>query len=279
MNIMGVDIGISNTKVIGKFSEKLTENNSMIRTGSGKEALLKALDCYLEINNLSFSDIDKILLTGVGSTYYNQTKEIRGCPLSIINEFTAIGLGGAYLANNRNAIVVSMGTGTAMVRVFNNEVEHIGGTGVGGGTIAGLAGKITGSTSIMDILRLAENGDLRNTDYFIGDVSKTALQNLPVYATASNLGKVDKYTRNEDLLLGIVNLVLQTIGRIAAFASQYYNTRNIVLIGGLTKINICRSVFDSIEKMFHVNFVIPSNSEYGTAIGCLKADDLDNKRV
>ena len=249
----------------------------MVTTDNGGDGLIKAITSYLLINNVKFSDIDTILLTGVGSTYYTQTKEIRGCPLSIVNEFTAIGLGGVYLANTSNAIVVSMGTGTAMVRVQNNEVEHIGGTGVGGGTLTGLAGKITGSTNICEILRMAEDGDLRNTDYFIGDVSKIALQNLPMYATASNLGKVNSNTKNDDLLMGLVNLVLQTIGRIAAFASHYYTVDRIVLIGGLTKIKLCKSVFDPIEKMFRVNFVIPPNSEYGTAIGCIKAGTPENE--
>ena len=38
------------------------------------------------------------------------------------------------------AVVVSMGTGTAYVMADKGRVSHLGGTGVGGGTLLGLSG-------------------------------------------------------------------------------------------------------------------------------------------
>jgi type II pantothenate kinase len=36
-------------------------------------------------------------------------------------------------------IVVSMGTGTSLVKCDGKEIKHIGGIGIGGGTLAGLS--------------------------------------------------------------------------------------------------------------------------------------------
>ncbi len=56
-----------------------------------------------------------------------------------VPEIESIGLGGASLAGCRNCLVVSMGTGSAMVHVDHQKVTHMGGSAVGGGTIKGLA--------------------------------------------------------------------------------------------------------------------------------------------
>ena len=56
-----------------------------------------------------------------------------------IDEFVATGTGGYYLTDKKEVIVISMGTGSFFVKVTENEMKHLGGVGLGGGTICGLS--------------------------------------------------------------------------------------------------------------------------------------------
>ena len=53
----------------------------------------------------------------------------------------------------------------------------------------------------------------------------------------------------------------------AIFASRAYNLRDIVLTGNLTRAPIAKKTFDTLNKMFGVNFIIPENSFFSTVIG------------
>ena len=54
---------------------------------------------------------------------------------------------------------------------------------------------------------------------------------------------------------------------LAIFAARNYSLQNIVLIGNLTTIAPIRGVFESLSDSFHVNFILPENSQFGTVIG------------
>lgn len=53
-----------------------------------------------------------------------------------------------------------------------SEVEYLGGTGVGGGTLVGLSKRMLGMDDIQHIQALAEDGDLDKIDWRIGNISK-----------------------------------------------------------------------------------------------------------
>ena len=80
-------------------------------------------------------------------------------------------------------------------------------------------------------------------------------------------GKVDANAKVEDIALGIVHMVLQTIGQGAVFASLNGDIKNIVLIGNLTRLPQCPDIFPRLEEMCDVHFKIPEYAEYRTAIG------------
>ena len=85
--------------------------------------------------------------------------------------------------------------------------------------------------------------------------------------TASIFGKADANAKVEDIALGIVHMVLQTIGQGAVFASLNGDIKNIVLIGNLTRLPQCPDIFPRLEEMCDVHFKIPEYAEYRTAIG------------
>ena len=168
-------------------------------------------------------------------------------------------------------IVVSMGTGTSFVKIDGDKVQHIGGLGIGGGTLQGLSRLLLKTHDIHQVSELAEKGDVTRVNLQIGDICNTALPDLPVSATASLFGKADSNASQEDIACGIIYTVLQTIGGAAVLSALNSPIKDFVLIGNLTQLPQCREVFSKMEAIYHVHFHIPPYAEYRTAIGAALA--------
>ena len=132
----------------------------------------------------------------------------------------AIGRGGCRLAGVERAIIVSMGTGTALVAVDGEKCVHLGGSGVGGGSLLGLCDKMIGVRSVEHIVAMAQRGRLSNVDLTIGDITEGVLSGMGSEITASNFGKLSDVASSDDLAMGVANLVFQTIGMFAVFAGN-----------------------------------------------------------
>ena len=188
-----------------------------------------------------------------------------------VPEFDCIGRGGIYLSGLENAIVVSMGTGTAIVHARNDgTMKYLGGTGVGGGTLLGLSKLLVGAADIGHISEFVENGDLGNVDLRIKDMTASGTQ--PVInadMTAANFGNVSDVATKADITKGIANLVYETVGMVSIFASRSVGVTDIVLTGNLTRLDSCTVKFDEFNRLgYGVRFVVPELSEFSTAIGC-----------
>ena len=92
---------------------------------------------YLHDNKIQLSDVEQVMLTGVGAAYIDEP--VYGIPTQKVDEFIADGLGARFESGLSKAIVVSMGTGTSFVQCDGDDIHHIGGIGIGGGTLQGLA--------------------------------------------------------------------------------------------------------------------------------------------
>ena len=262
--VLGIDIGGSTTKIIG------LENGVMKRPVSVKASdpiasLFGALGKFMYENQTELPQIEHIMITGVGSSGVNQ--RLYGLPTSRADEFVSDGLGGRYFTGLKRQIVVSMGTGTSLVQADEDGIRHIGGIGVGGGTIVGLSSLMLGTHNMREIIALAEKGDITRIDLQIKDISQSELTDLPMEATASNFGKVRGTVAQEDIAIGIVNMVLQCIGKATVLSSLNSGIKDFVLIGNLAKLPQCRLVTKDFEKMFQVRFHIPQYAEYATALG------------
>lgn len=263
-NIIGIDVGGSTTKIIGYRDEKIF-SPLIVKANDPKASLYGAFGKFLSENSLSISDVEKIMVTGVGSSYCDE--DLFGIPTRRIEEFNAIGAGGLFLSKLQKAVIVSMGTGTAFVSANGEDACHLGGTGVGGGTLLGLSNKILNVRSFDDLVKTATDGNLNHVDLSIEDISNTQMENLPFHITASNFGKISDLATSSDLALGIINLVFQTIGVMAMFASRMENTKNVVLTGNLTNVPQVHEIFDIMASLYGINFIIPEHSEYATATG------------
>jgi type II pantothenate kinase len=190
-----------------------------------------------------------------------------GIPVKKIDEFDSIGTAGAYLTGLKQAIVVSMGTGTAIVHVKNEKISHWGGSGVGGGTMVGLADQLLKINTIKTLMDKASIGRLRMVDLTVGDIAGGALQGLPESATASNFGKVSDEANDSDIALAIINLVAQTIALMGISAARAEGISDIVLTGKLSILPLIRKVMDGVGKLYKMNFHVPDYAEFATAIG------------
>ena len=219
-------------------------------------------------NKITLESIEKVMVTGVGSSFLGDN--IYGIETVHVNEFIANGKGGLYLTGLDEAIVVSMGTGTSYV--YSNsktpEYSYLGGTGVGGGTLTGLSDRLLGIRSVQNIASLALEGNLNNIDLRISDITEhDIIPSLSNNATAANFGKVSDLASREDIALGLINMVYETIAMLAIFSARMKNIKNIVLVGNLSILPQAPEIFKSLENMFNVNIFIPENSAYGTVIG------------
>ncbi len=156
-----------------------------------------------------------------------------------------------------------------MVYAKNGESsEYLGGTGVGGGTLIGLSKNALRMENVEQIEELAREGNLDNVDLTIKDITKkNIIPTLSAEATAANFGKLSDIATPADIALGIINLILETIGMMGVFTARSKNIKDVVLIGNLSTLSQCNDKFVSMSKMFGVNFVIPKNSQYATVIG------------
>jgi type II pantothenate kinase len=179
----------------------------------------------------------------------------------------ADGLGARFESGLSKAIVVSMGTGTSFVQCDGDEITHIGGLGIGGGTLQGLARVMLNTRDHKQIQSLAMQGDIHNINLLIGDISTHPLPGLPMDATASLFSKAQYDAPKEDIALGIIVMVLQTIGSAAILSALNSGIKDFVLIGNLTLLPQCKDVFPPLEMLYNIRYHIPKYSQYCTAIG------------
>lgn len=187
--------------------------------------------------------------------------------INVIAEIDAIGFGGAALANSSNCVVVSMGTGTAIVHFTQNSAKHVGGSGVGGGTIKGLASLICGLEDPLQLDALAMQGSASNLNLTISDLGYEEISFLGADMTASNFASV-KSKKTEDLAAGILRLVGETVGIISSICARELNCReNIVMVGKVAQSPYIRQVLDLVGKLYQTRFHYPDNPGFATVYG------------
>lgn len=263
---VGIDIGGSMTKICAFDETGGLIQPLSVRATDPLASFYGAFGKFTQQNSIALSDIARLRVTGVGSSFVDSTTY--GLPVECVSEFESVGRGGLYLSSLSDALVVSMGTGTAMVRAGSKEHRYLGGTGVGGGTLSGLAKQILNMDNVSHVCELAREGNLANVDLRISDMTqKNIIPTLPTETTAANFGKLSDLATPADRALGIVNLVFETIGMMAVFAARGEGVRDVVLTGRLAEEEAAAEIFQKLSSMFHLNFLIPENARYGTVIG------------
>ena len=148
--VVGIDVGGSTTKIVGFAPGGRLLSPMFVQATDPVTSIYGAFGKFTLENGLSLDEIDRIMMTGAGSRAIGTTIYNREC--KSVSEFASTGIGGLYLSELDEAIVVSLGTGTAIIHAKRSEngavTDYLGGTGVGGGTILGLSRKMLGIGSI-----------------------------------------------------------------------------------------------------------------------------------
>jgi type II pantothenate kinase len=262
--IAGIDVGGTNTQGIilkgGKIERKAFAG------GNSPEEVSR---CFRELTEgIDKKRTGRLVLTG-GAARKVKAKDV-GMRFSVVDEIKAIGRGGVYLSGKRDVFVVSMGTGTAFVSVKRGAAKHLGGTGLGGGTVEGLS-KVMLSMKPDGAERAAE-GFRGLLDLSVKDIVGKGIGKIPADATAANFGKVrgkagGKADRKE-IAGSMFRMVAESVGVMSYFAAKSVGQEKSMLVCGRVPMNdiVKKRILYTI-RMFGGKARVPKNAQYCAAIG------------
>ncbi len=276
---LSIDCGLSNVKLVYATARgNVTEAATHPSRGLVDSAQLRAL---LAVEQKQPADFARIVVTGGQSAHLPD--QLDGVALTKVGEVEAVGRGGLLLVREellrrapRSALVVSCGSGTAMIAARRAEVRHSTGSAVGGGTLAGLGRLLLGTPNVLDIDALAQRGDPSKLDLTLFDATGGSFAALPADTTAVNFGKLANAERaaehsREDLAAALITMIAQTIAMVAINAAKAERLPAIVLVGYLPSLPSMALQLNRVAGWFGARMVIPARGGYATAIGALTA--------
>lgn len=273
MYIIAADLGSTNQKAVVL---KISENESETKIDLIGKVRIKTTDFALFIYDIfkkydiKQSDIEKIIVTGTGSSYLTDNYE--DIEIVKINEFDAIAYGGLILSNNEKGIIVSIGTGTTIVYSDMKDVIRLGGTGLGGGTLVGLGNAILSNIqcgdneiiSFNDLIDMAKKGNRNNVDLLIGDINKDNIGNMTKDITAANFAGIYKKAIAEDYIASTLNMIIENI---LLLVKALHRGENIIFIGTMVSDSYVRQNIEKVAKYTGNIISFVNDSEYAIAIG------------
>lgn len=253
--VLGIDIGASTTKFA------LVKNGRCVKEyrKPDEQSFDDALDSF------GYAGVKRIAVTGVGTSFIKGN--LHGIPTVHRDEFASVARGATKLSKKMNTLVMSIGTGTSFTRITPIRVWHVGGTGLGGGLLRALSGRLCGTNDMDELQQLAASGDLHAIDLQLKDVFTGTLSHLTPNATVANMSKLSDDSSREDVAAGLCNLIFQSIGVMGVFAAKRHLTRTIVLVGTITDWPIAQRSLDEVAALHNVKFIVPDHAAFATAIG------------
>ena len=253
--VLGIDIGASTTKF------------ALVKNGKCVKEYRKPDEQSFEdaLESFGYAGVKRIAITGVGSSFIKGN--LHGIPTVHKDEFTSVSRGATKLSKKLNTLVVSVGTGTSFTRITPVRAWHVGGTGLGGGILKGLSGRLCETDDMEELQRLAAEGDLHAIDLQLKDVFEGTLSHLTPEATVANMSKLSEQSARADIAAGLCNMIFQSIGVMAVFAAKQHMTRTIIMVGTITDWPIAQRSLDEVAALHNVTFIVPDHAAFATAIG------------
>lgn len=272
MYIFSLDIGSTNIKaiileikndgkeekinLIGKVRKKNTDFALFISELFDEYSIKKEL-------------VENIIVTGTGASFLDDTYE--GIKIIKVDEFDAIGYGGLLLSNINEAIVVSIGTGTTVIRSNLYKNERLTGTGLGGGTFVGLSNAILQNRLVNDnvktfneLIEMAKLGNRKNADLLIGDISKSAIGDMSFDITAANFAGTNKTFSENDLIASVANMIIENISLIVKGVNRELP---VIYIGTFVSDEYIMNRFKELSEYIGNNVVFTNDAAFAISIG------------
>lgn len=271
-----IDFGISNTDIVVEIDgEGAGEIRHWMQPYDG-EPTAATVRALLHAEGIALGDLSCLAVTGGHHRALPETLD--GCPLVTVNEVEAIARGGVALADlptpETPLLVVSAGSGVAMIAVSSGEFAHATGSGVGGGTLLGLSKLLLGVTDPVELNIMASQGDANRVDLALQDVVSGPIGSLPPDTTAVNFGRVLRLAKpaaENDMAAAIVTLVSQVIGTIAVNAARAQGIEHVVVTGHLTDMSTVRMQIGHVGRFFGLPLQTPVGAGKATALGALRS--------
>lgn len=199
-------------------------------------------------------------------------------PLWIVNEFESACSGAVFLLKQQNDcpkrfILANVGTGTSIHLVTDSGQRRVGGTGVGGGTLIGLSGLLSGIRDYAAIVQTAQSGERSMVEIKVSDIYEDSEPPIPGDLTASNFGKATRPATysNADLLASVLAMIGETVSSLSVMAAGQSGVTSIVYIGSTFLNNpFLQNTVGRYTKLRGCLPYFPLNGEYSGAVGaCL----------
>lgn len=164
-------------------------------------------------------------------------------------------------------LMAMLGTGTSFAIIRGNEIQHLGGTALGGGSFAGMAHRVDPSLTYESMITRAEHGDRRNVDTMVSDLYPDGIGRVSADMTAAHLAQRGQGSL-DDFLAGLLNLHAESIAQIAASRARMADLTRLVVAGGFAhNNNVMMQMFGKIAGMFGISVETVAAPGYAGAIG------------
>ncbi len=273
---IGLDLGASSTKIAAVDQDGRVRSTLKIEPENGRRvAYDEVIRRFLAAHAIERPRVRSITATGIGAI--GAPDAILGIPVLHRDEFSCIGRGALFLTGLAEAVIISMGTGTALVRARGLEVTHLGGTGVGGGMLMGLCRHFYGLADFDEIVEIAGRGDLGRVDLQIGHLVGGGYGGMGENITVANLARMAPEARREDVVLGIINMILETVGMMGAMACRCGGWGTVAVSGAMTRVRQSGRVFERLQELTGIRFVVAEDPVYATAVGAALLGEEETK--
>ncbi|MBI5224723.1 hypothetical protein HY989_02540 [Candidatus Micrarchaeota archaeon] len=270
---IGIDFGSSFVDVAVMDGRELKRSYSLKKADYSEKILGKIVFDELKLDKSARGAItgvgSKKARSAFGNSFLGKLKK-RG--FIEILEFAGIANGAKLLSGKEKFVCVNIGTGTPILFIDGKKIEHVAGSGIGGGTLDGL-GKMLLEASALEIEKYAKEGNDK-LDITILDLIGEKFGKLPVDATASNFGnapKIENKTKG-DIALSLLKMIGETLGAMGALAGKASNCKEIVFTGRVAENAIVQKYIKGSAELFGGKAFFPKNAALCTAIGAAIAN-------
>ena len=273
---LGIDFGISNIKVVRKNSIKpisslnIPQDLSFETYSTMDYSDLKYFLSYI-IEKYAKSNMHFQRVGVTGGKHLSLPDRINNVEIIKKNEINAIADGAKRVSGiSSDFLVLSCGSGTAFVAIKDSQNIHLGGTGLGGGTILGLSNLIIKKGDPKKINELSSSGSDK-ADLILKDVVSGPIGNLPEDATAVHFGNLNELNglSDKDISKSVINLVSINISRLASTTAIAAGLNKLVVIGGTSYYNVFKEQLIKWTKLSGIQTEILENPDFITSIGVL----------
>ncbi len=263
---IAIDFGGSTTKLIVARERRIVQRTLTAAAPRPSPATVHEL---LAAAGLDPQAVGQLFVTGGLSRHLPPT--LADIPLTHVGEVEAIGRGGLRAAGVAQALVASLGTGTAMVLSVGDHFTHLGGSAVGGGTLIGLGRLLLGLSDAQAIAALAAQGDLTRVDLTVGDIIGGPVGRVPAEFAAAHFGKLirdEAAPSRADIAAGLCNLIGQAIATTVLPTATLTQQTTIVLTGNLIAVGGVRAALEAVDALGSGDrFRVPPLPGFATALG------------